>query len=109
LPHILLLISHPDIEKTRIWGKTFEYLWTRRPILALASEGATTNIIRRENSGYIVHPNDCKGIKKSIMEFISRKESNDINLTSGNGLNKYSRIELTKKLTSIIGEFTKME
>lgn len=62
---LLLLAEGWSIQ---IPGKTYEYLKAGRPILALTSEGALANMIRRTNSGWSVDPSDHEGIKSAIGE-----------------------------------------
>ena len=52
----------------QIPGKTFEYLKTRRPILALASEGAVANLLRRTGGAWVVSPDDQPGVINAVRE-----------------------------------------
>jgi len=99
---ILLLIAPGDIEKTRIYSKVFEYLWARRPILAIAPEGATVDMIRREGTGIIIHPDDREGIKEMITGIISHPDTLPTVKINDEFLKKYSRVKLTGKLAEVI-------
>lgn len=63
---LLLLLAEELV--TQIPGKTFEYLKTYRPILALTSEGAVANLLRRTGGGWIANPNDQMGVINAIRE-----------------------------------------
>jgi hypothetical protein len=63
---LLLLLAEGLV--TQIPGKTFEYLKTYRPILALTSEGAVANLLRRTGGGWVVNPNDLTGVINAIRE-----------------------------------------
>lgn len=101
---ILLLIAHPEIEKTRILGKTFEYLWARRPIFAVAPEGATVNLIRRENAGFSVHPGDVEGIKEKLLDVIEKYKSDGLAPLKDEGLLRYTRENLTGDLVDVLDD-----
>ncbi|MCI0351073.1 MAG: hypothetical protein L0Z53_16735, partial [Acidobacteriales bacterium] len=47
---------------------TYEYLRAGRPILALTSEGALANLLRRIGGGWVVNPNDDSGILAAVKE-----------------------------------------
>jgi glycosyltransferase involved in cell wall biosynthesis len=63
---LLLLLSEKQF--IEIPGKTFEYLKTGVPILALASEGAVASLLRRTGGAWVVSPDDQPGITKSVRE-----------------------------------------
>ncbi|MGH9939684.1 MAG: glycosyltransferase, partial [Blastocatellia bacterium] len=63
---LLLLLAEGLV--IQVPAKTFEYLKTRRPILALTSEGAVANLLRRTGGGWVVRPNDQEGIVAAVRE-----------------------------------------
>jgi len=63
---LLLLLAEGLV--IQVPAKTFEYLKTCRPILALASEGAVANLLRRTGGGWVVKPNDQEGIIAAVRE-----------------------------------------
>lgn len=70
----ILLIIQPDTA-LQIPGKLFEYIAIGHPILALTGEGATSDFIRQENLGVVVHPNDAQEIESALEEFMLRYEN----------------------------------
>ena len=52
----------------QIPGKTYEYLRTGRPILALTSEGAVADLLRRAGGSWVVDPVDEKGMVAALRE-----------------------------------------
>ncbi len=60
---LLLLFN---TEETNIPGKTFEYLASRTPILALCEEGPTCDIVRDTGAGRVLRPDDKEGIEVTI-------------------------------------------
>jgi glycosyltransferase involved in cell wall biosynthesis len=63
----LLLLLAEELA-VQIPGKTFEYLKTGRPILALTSEGAVATLLRRTGGAWIVDPNDQPGVINAVRE-----------------------------------------
>jgi glycosyltransferase involved in cell wall biosynthesis len=63
---LLLLLAEELV--VQIPGKTFEYLKTKRPILALACEGAVTRLLRRTGGAWVVDPNDQPGVISAVRE-----------------------------------------
>jgi glycosyltransferase involved in cell wall biosynthesis len=67
---VLFLCQIPVYESasTKLSGKLFEYLYMRKPILALTLPGLTSEILSRSGLGVAVDPNDRAGIKKALRE-----------------------------------------
>jgi glycosyltransferase involved in cell wall biosynthesis len=63
---LLLLLSEKQL--IEIPGKTFEYLKTRRPILALTYEGAVATLLRRTGGAWVVSPDDQQGVINAVRE-----------------------------------------
>ena len=63
---LLLLLSEKQL--IEIPGKTFEYLKTRRPILALTYEGAVATLLRRTGGAWVVSPDDQPGVINAVRE-----------------------------------------
>src|SRR5262249_5160759 len=66
----LFLCQIPVYESatTKLSGKLFEYLYMRKPILALTIPGLTTDILSRSGLGVAVDPNDRSGIVKAVRD-----------------------------------------
>jgi len=63
---LLLLLAEELV--IQIPGKTYEYLKTRRPILALTYEGAVATLLRQTGGGWAVNPNDQEGVIAAVRE-----------------------------------------
>ncbi|MBM4266351.1 MAG: glycosyltransferase family 4 protein [Deltaproteobacteria bacterium] len=68
----LMLCQIPAQESggVKLPGKMFEYLFTRKPILALTIPGATQEILDRAGVGRVVDPNDVAGIRAELSRFV---------------------------------------
>lgn len=82
-------------------GKMFEYFGARRPILALASEGATKKLIEELEAGVVVDPRDVEGIGAAIMDFISRFRAGDDLRVENPRLDQFDRESETGMLAAI--------
>jgi glycosyltransferase involved in cell wall biosynthesis len=106
---LLLLIT---IEGSKgdgiIPGKLFEYLASRKPILAIASEnGSAAKIIKLANSGTVVSPRSVRGIKNAISDFYEQWiEGKVFAATKMENITVYNRQILTQKLAHIFDEVT---
>ncbi|WP_109301142.1 glycosyl transferase family 1 [Aquimarina sp. AU474] len=100
----LLLLVEIDSEETKsiIPGKLFEYMVSKRPIIALGPKDADISILIKEtNSGKFFEYHEFEALKASILEaFINHKEGKLV--SNVNGIERYSRRELTKSLSGII-------
>jgi glycosyltransferase involved in cell wall biosynthesis len=102
---LLLLIT---IEGSKgegiLTGKLFEYLASRKPIIAIAPEnGLAANIIKSLNAGTVISPRKVQRIKKAIADFYQQWIERKISTTPDNtgDITRYDRKVLTRKLAQI--------
>jgi hypothetical protein len=67
---LLLLLGHNFI--VQVPGKLYEYLRSRRPILALVPAGAQTDLLRTTGGAWIVDPDDVDGAVEAIRDAYRR-------------------------------------
>ncbi len=95
---LLLLISEGKDQIST--GKIFEYLYAKKPILAVVPPlGATGELIKRFKRGKVISPEDIDEIKEAIKFFFERKEKP--NVFDEKDLNLFERKYLTSKLAQI--------
>ena len=63
-----LLLVLAEAQPYQIPGKTYEYLRAGRPILALTSDGALSDLLRETGGAWIVDPADQRGIAAAVRE-----------------------------------------
>ncbi len=65
---LLLFLGDPRISRLSGLGKIYWYLRVGRPILAIAPQGGTRDLMDASHAGWVVHPEDTAGIKRALME-----------------------------------------
>ena len=100
---LLLLLSPSANGQGDLSAKMFEYMASRRPILAIGPEdGDAAQVLRETEAGVIVDPNNAEEMKKQILRFYAQWKSGapfqPLNISA------YSRLNLTKKLARILSE-----
>ena len=102
---LLLLITIEDPKGEGILtGKLFEYLASRKPIIAITPEnGLAANIIKSLNAGTVISPRKVQRIKKAIADYYEQWSEGKISTTPDktSNITKYSRKVLTHKLAQI--------
>ena len=98
---LILPIREEPETKAILPGKLFEYLAARRPILGVGtSEGAMATVLQETGAGKIFNWDDAKDIREYIDAcWVKFCDGNLVTETAD--INKFSRGELTKKMTEI--------
>ncbi len=99
---LLLIIDDAPANRSIVTGKLYEYIGSRKPILALAPEGAAADLIRSLNAGVVVHPKHLPMVKNALLNYITQW---------GNGrlpdhprtpsVQRYERRQLTRAMADI--------
>jgi len=104
----VLLVFLCGFGKSEIPGKIFEYLATKKPVLALAPKtGDTAQILLESGLGIIVEPGQSEQLKHVLRDLYNRKLTNGITIhVNEDFLAKFDRKHLTKQLADIMGKIT---
>jgi len=97
----LLLLVIPKVKNNKgiLTGKFFEYLASRKPVLAIGpTDGDLAKIIQETKCGQLFDYDDTAGMHR----FIQDKLSNPNELSNPELANRYSRKELTQNLARIL-------
>ena len=100
----VLLLIEIDSEETKciIPGKLFEYMVSKRPIIAIGPEDAEVeSIIKETNTGNYFNYNDYESLKSIILNQFKAFQEGNLQ-TQPIGLQKYHRKQLTKQLSELI-------
>ncbi len=99
----LLLLQDSDDTRHLIPAKAFEYLRARRPILALTTQGATAELIRRSGRGYLLDPGNPSQIRTTLLERLASKRRGEIAMNLPDlDLSRYERRALTARLAELL-------
>jgi glycosyltransferase involved in cell wall biosynthesis len=103
---LLLLVGEYPHSEGVFTGKIFEYLRSKRPILAIVpTNGVAAEVIRNTNSGIIVSHADADEISKSILKLFNLFLKNELKTSfSIKNIDIYSRNNLTEQLSKIFNE-----
>jgi glycosyltransferase involved in cell wall biosynthesis len=72
---LLLFLAKPEVSRLSGLGKIYEYLRVGRPILAVAPEGGTRELVLQAEAGWAVHPEDRLGIKSALLQIAQQNPS----------------------------------
>ena len=100
----ILLLIEIDSEETKgiIPGKLFEYMVSRRPIIGIGPEGSDfESIISETNTGVFCNYTEKEKLKLKILAYYNLYLNQNLKIDAI-GLEKYSRKNLTQKLSEII-------
>ncbi|MFY9154147.1 MAG: glycosyltransferase family 4 protein [Prolixibacteraceae bacterium] len=96
----MLLLVIPKVKNNRgiLTGKFFEYLASRKPVLAIGpTDGDLAQIIKETSCGELFDYSDSDGMSQFVLEKF--KQVNEIQETSL--ANRYSRKELTREIAGL--------
>ena len=100
---ILLLVEiNSDETKSIIPGKLFEYLVSKRPIIAIGPKGSDIkNIIEDSQTGIFADYSEKVILKTHILDLYNSFKSDTI-LVQAKNIEQYSRLHLTERLVNIL-------
>ncbi|WP_333925010.1 glycosyltransferase family 4 protein [Aquimarina algiphila] len=102
----VLLLIEIDSEETKsiIPGKLFEYMVSKRPILAIGPKDAdVSRLISETSSGSFFEYHEYEGIKTQIQEYFYQFQKETL-ISGVDGIEKYSRRELTRSMSDLFKE-----
>ncbi|MBW2660897.1 MAG: glycosyltransferase [Deltaproteobacteria bacterium] len=97
---LLLIVDTGETTSGVIPGKLFEYVATKRPILCISKDGATSEIIRKGKLGWVIKPGDVEGIINMLSSLIE-VESVEFN-PEIQYLSQFERKKLASSLNMIL-------
>jgi glycosyltransferase involved in cell wall biosynthesis len=101
---ILFFCQVPDYGSASVQlpGKLFEYLYLRKPILALTVPGVTTDLLERAGLGVVVRPSDVSGIKRALHDLYGQWQQGRWQVTANEAfIRTFERTQLTERLAMI--------
>jgi len=106
---LLFFIGNIPASRYILTGKLFEYIGSKKPILAIIPEGPASHLIRSVNAGVIINPSNIEAIEFQIYKlYLDYKQGTLKNFKSSEEeIKKYDRRVLTKKLADIFDSLLK--
>jgi glycosyltransferase involved in cell wall biosynthesis len=105
----LFLCQIPEYESAsvKLPGKLFEYLYLRKPVLALTLPGVTTEILERAGLGVVVNPNDVLGIKRALADLFQQWRQKHWRFTPVDSvIESFDRVRQAERLANILDAIT---
>ena len=105
---LLLIIDDAPANRSIATGKLYEYIGSRKPIFALAPDGAAGDLIRSLNAGVVVHPKNLPMVKKALLDYITQWEQGRLPKNQETAsIQRYERKQLTKAAADIFDQAVK--
>ena len=102
---LLLVVDDYSGGEEIVPGKVYEYIGARRPIIALAHEGAVAELLRSTRSGRIAHNDDVAAIEGIILEYYTDYLYNKSDYSPDlSAIARFERKEITKQLARLLDE-----
>ncbi len=101
---LLFLLDQSKDSRGRHTVKVFEYLFAKRPILALVPRDyAAAQLIEECGAGTVVPPDDVEAIKAAVLRYYTRFQADsDVACTTDeNAISQFNREKLTGKLAAL--------
>jgi len=101
---ILLMIDAPSTKESMFLpSKLLEYINTKKPILAITPEGASSSLINSTKTGIIVSPENIDEIKNAIKYYYDLYHRSELKIEPDwSEIEKYSAKNCAKKLDQIL-------
>lgn len=101
----ILLIVEPDapVYRANHSQKLFEYLASGHPILAVVPEGEIAHVIREQQAGVVIHPEDQDGIVRAIRQMVEQWTPESRRHEDGIEKNRcYERREIARQMAALL-------
>jgi hypothetical protein len=98
---LLLLSEQADAYDLVIYGKTFEYLRARRPILALNARGAQRELLEQMDSAEFAESEDSEAIYHILHGWLDLWRQGRWRLPSNPGYERFERRVLARRLAEV--------
>lgn len=92
--------GHKKRNHTITLSKTYEYLATRRPIIALIPEGDTKKILKDYARSYITPPDDIEKVTRTILHAINDVQAGNLTPLNEDWLETFTRKTITQSLAN---------
>ena len=104
---VLWMVSNfnPSLQQIKS-GKIFEYMGSRKPILALVHASETSKLLENYQAGFSAPPNSIELIKERLNEIYTLWKQGNLPRANKEFISIFNRKTLTKKLAQIFDEIS---
>ncbi|MCG7985946.1 MAG: glycosyltransferase [Candidatus Thiodiazotropha weberae] len=103
----LILLGGNSFPASEIPAKTYEYLFLKKPIFAVAKKGDLTEILLNSGLGIVIEPNNPDLVAQKIAELVHKNLNNTHVITPNHKyIENFNRASLTKKFTNVLDNTT---
>lgn len=99
---VLLLLQYTKEVRMLIPAKAFEYLRIGNPILTIADQGETTDLMTSCKAGWTVNPKDIPAIKKALLKALELKKLGQLSMNNKASIENFSREVQTERFSNFI-------
>lgn len=101
---LLLVVDESKESEEIVPGKVYEYIGTRKPILAIAPDNsAIAKLIKETNTGLVAHQSEIDKISDNLFKFYQAwKQNIQLTIPEEKEINKYERRESAKQLAELL-------
>jgi len=104
----LLLIISDKVSTKFIPGKLFEYLYTKKPILAIVPPGETASILKESGLAYMVWPPQPDTIGKAILKMTDDYQKSSSGQVDNHFIESFERRRLTERLVRLLEDVVRI-
>ncbi|MFI5251141.1 MAG: glycosyltransferase family 4 protein [Bacteroidota bacterium] len=84
-------------------GKLYEYIASKKPILACVPDGFIKQTVLETGAGVVVDPTHVEAISNAILQLYDQFKKKQLPSTTEEIVQKYNRVALTNELSKIMG------
>lgn len=102
---LIAAAERQEASGVKISAKLFEYLFLRKPVLALIREGVTTDILDRAGLGFLASPDDAGQIETCLERLLDQHQGAGIEITPDEAyISTFDRRRQAAQLASLLDD-----
>jgi hypothetical protein len=99
---VLFLVQNSPLTPTQVSSKLYEYLYARRPVLAVTTSVATREVVESTRCGMAVAPGQLERVADALEAFLTDESPSSGRLSET--VRTFERRDLTRRLAGVLDE-----